>query len=317
MILTYLNCTASIFLNLKNFFNLKSILITGISGFVGKYLTKYFNNDFEIIPFNRTFDFDVDIIVHLAGKAHDIKNVNDPSDYYSVNTDLTKMVFDKFLESNAKAFITLSSVKAVADKLDVDLTEEHIPNPITHYGKSKLLAEHYILSKRIPEGKRVYILRPCMIHGSGNKGNLNLLYNIVKRGIPWPLGAFNNKRSFCSIDNLGFIINELIENNKIPSGVYNIADDEPISTNELVILIAKCLDKKPFILNIPKFLVKGVSKLGVAFKFPLDSERLNKLTETYIVSNKKIKNAINKPLPMNAKAGLLKTFQSFNNRNTY
>lgn len=51
----------------------------------------------------------------------------------------------------------------------------------THYGKSKLLAEQYILSKTIPNGKRVYILRPCMIHGTGNKGNLNLLYKIVSK----------------------------------------------------------------------------------------------------------------------------------------
>ncbi|MGK4422647.1 hypothetical protein ACSLVQ_30785, partial [Klebsiella pneumoniae] len=73
---------------------------------------------------------------------------------------------------------------------------------ITHYGKSKLLSEQFILSQDIPKGKRVYILRPCMIHGPNNKGNLNLLYEIVKKRIPWPLGMFKNKRSFCSIDNL-------------------------------------------------------------------------------------------------------------------
>jgi hypothetical protein len=49
-----------------------------------------------------------------------------------------------------------------------------------------------------------------MIHGAGNKGNLNLIYKLFSKGIPWPLGAFDNKRSFCSIDNLMFIIKELI-----------------------------------------------------------------------------------------------------------
>ena len=79
----------------------------------------------------------------------------------------------------------MSSVKAVADVVDGILTEDVIPNPKTVYGKAKLAAEVYILSKEIPENKRVYILRPCMIHGPNNKGNLNLLYSLVSKGIPW------------------------------------------------------------------------------------------------------------------------------------
>jgi len=294
-----------------------SIFITGSSGFVGKNLIHEFETRYTILKFEKgtSININEDIVLHLAGKAHDIKNTSNPDEYYQINTEFTKAVFDNFLESSASIFITLSSVKAAADLLLVDttLTEDHIPNPRTHYGKSKLLAEEYILGKQIPAGKRAYILRPCMIHGPNNKGNLNLLYKIVSKGLPWPLGAFDNKRSFCSIDNLSFIINELIDNNQIPSGVYNIADDEPLSTNDLIKLIADGLGKKPFILNIPKFLVKWISKLGDTLKLPLNTERLSKLTETYIVSNQKIKNAINKPLSVSVTGGLLKTFNSFNN----
>ena len=64
-----------------------------------------------------------------------------------------------------------------------------------------------------------------MIHGPGNKGNLNLLYSFVKKGIPYPFGRYENKRSFVSIDNLCFVIKELIENKNITSGVYNISDE--------------------------------------------------------------------------------------------
>ena len=296
------------------------VSITGSNGFVGQNLDNYLNKGqmvtenitrHSLISDKFSFSETVTSIVHLAGKAHDLKNTLEVSEYYTVNTELTKKLFDAFLLSNASVFITLSSVKAAADVLDKVLTEEHIPIPITHYGKSKLLAEEYILSKKIPTGKRVYILRPCMIHGPVNKGNLNLIYKIVKKGIPWPLGSFDNKRSFCSIDNLCFIINELIINDQIASGVYNIADDETLSTNELIKLIAQSIDKRSFILNIPKYLINGISKLGDIFKLPLNTERLSKLTETYIVSNQKIKNAINKPLPISATAGLLKTFNSF------
>ena len=256
----------------------------------------------------------LDIVLHFAGKAHDLKKVSNAEEYYRDNTELTKKVFDAFLHSKAKVFIILSSVKAIADTVKGELTEEYSPQPKSDYGNSKLLAEQYILSKPIPDGKRVYILRPCMIHGSGNKGNLNLLFKIVSKGLPWPLGEFENKRSFCSIGNLCFIINELIENEKIPSGVYNIADDDPVSTNELISLIAQSQKKNFKIWNVPKSIIIFFSKLGDLFRLPLNTERLNKLTETYIVSNQKIRKAINKPLPINSKVGLLKTFNSFNNR---
>jgi nucleoside-diphosphate-sugar epimerase len=150
-----------------------------------------------------------------------------------------------------------------------------------------------------------------MIHGPGNKGNLNLLYKFASKGIPWPLGAFENKRSFCSIDNLLYIIKELIEREDIPSGVYNVADDEPISTNELINLISLGLEKKSHIWNIPQSLIKLFSKIGDLLSLSLNTEILSKLTENYIVSNNKIKKNLNKPLPISAKDGLIKTFKSF------
>ena len=290
-----------------------TIFLTGASGFVGNYIKKYLSNQFQFFDFNRqeVFKIKEDIVLHLAGKAHDLKSVSNPDEYYEVNTELTKTVFDAFLASNSKVFITLSSVKAVADEVDGVLTEESIPNPITHYGKSKLLAEQYILSKQIPEGKRIYILRPCMIHGPGNKGNLNLLYKLVSKGIPWPLGSFNNKRSFCSIENLMFIIKELINRDDIPSGVYNVADDEALSTNEVISLLAVSQNRRPKILILPKGLIIAFAKLGDLLRLPLTTERLQKLTESYEVSNQKIKSAIGKNLQVSVKDGLLKTFNTF------
>jgi nucleoside-diphosphate-sugar epimerase len=293
---------------------LNSIFITGANGFIGTNLINQFDDKYVFTIYEKSDVINIknDIIIHLAGKAHDLKNVTNSDEYYIVNTCLTKRIFDKFLLSDAKVFITLSSVKAVADTLKSELTEEYLPMPITHYGKSKLLAEEYILSKTIPDGKRFYILRPCMIHGPGNKGNLNLLYKIVSKGFPWPLGAFDNKRSFCSIDNLCFIINEIIQNENIPSGIYNIADDEPLSTNDLIKLISTSQDKKYKIWKVPVSLIKLFSKLGDMFNLSLNTESLSKLTETYIVSNAKIKTAINKPLPFTVKESLMKTLNSFN-----
>jgi nucleoside-diphosphate-sugar epimerase len=296
-----------------------NLLLTGNSGFIGTYLQKYllqFGFQVQGLSLKNPYwkketTSNFHTFVHLAGKAHDLKKAKNIDEYYKVNTELTKNVFDAFLDSNAKVFITLSSVKAVADKVDGFLTEEFIPAPITHYGKSKLLAEQYILSKEIPEGKRIFILRPCMIHGPGNKGNLNLLYQLVSKGIPWPLGAFENNRSFCSIDNLMFIIKELIEREDIPSGVYNIADDEALSINEVISILAESKNRTPIIWKVSKGLVQNIAKIGNLLRLPLNEERLHKLADSYVVSNEKIKTALGKSLPVSSKEGLLKTFKSF------
>jgi nucleoside-diphosphate-sugar epimerase len=290
-----------------------SIFITGGTGFVGTNLQGFLGNKFAFVNYKKDSAISIQesVVIHLAGKAHDLKNTSTPDEYYKVNTELTINLFDAFLASKAKVFITLSSVKAVADEVEGELSEEVMPNPITHYGKSKLLAEQYILSKLIPAGKRVYILRPCMVHGPGNKGNLNLLYNLVSKGLPWPLGAFVNFRSYLSIENLCFILKELIDRDDIPSGVYNVADDLPLSTNEVIKLIAESKGKKASILNINKTFIKVLARLGDFLKLPLNSERLQKLSESFVVSNAKIKDVLGKQLPVSSKNGLMKTFQSF------
>lgn len=297
----------------------KNIIVTGSSGFIGKNLISYLNanQNFNIINLKLDKNIDIflpknsDIVIHLTGKAHDLKNITDSSEYYNVNTELTKRIFDAFLLSNAKVFVILSSVKAIADSVKEVLTEVETPNPLTHYGKSKLLAEQYILSKSIPKDKKVYILRPCMIHGPGNKGNLNLLFNLVSKGFPWPLGQFDNSRSYLSIENLCFVINELIVREEIQSGIYNVADDIPLSTNDVIKLIVDTSKKKIKILNINKSIINKIAMIGDFFKLPINTDRLQKLTESYVVSNDKIKSVLGKPMPISSKEGLIRTFQSF------
>lgn len=196
--------------------------------------------------------------------------------------------------------------------MDGILSELVLPTPGTPYGQSKLQAEQYLLSKELPAGKRVFIIRPCMIHGPGNKGNLNLLYNFVAKGIPYPLAAFDNKRSFLSIDNLCYTIKEILQHENIPGGVYNLADDEALSTNEVVTTIAQSLGKKPGLLNIPAGLLRLAARTGDILKLPINTERLKKLTESYVVDNSKIKKALGiSSFPVKAREGLKKTIGSF------
>ena len=298
---------------------MKNILISGLNGFVGSNLQSFLDNYdiYNIIGFNRENSSNqfksIDVVVHLAGKSHDLKNKNNFDDYYNSNFLLTKKIYDDFLISDAKTFIFISSVKSVADYSDTYLDENCEPNPISDYGKTKLLAEDYLLNN-LPLNKNLYILRPCMIYGPRNKGNLNLLIKLVYNKIPWPLGAFNNKRSFCNVNNLCFVIKSLIDNETIEDGVYNISDDNPISTNDLIRLISNALNINILILKIPKSIIYILALFGDLISyFPLNSNRLSKLTESFVVSNQKIKESLDlEEMPIKIDVGLNDLFTTKN-----
>ena len=306
------------------------ILITGVHGFVGSNLVSYLAPRNEIYGLDiiapdkegvvKTFSWEdldagrvpeVDAIIHLAGKAHDTKNQAAAEVYFKVNTGLTQKIYDYFLASpSVRKFVFFSTAKAAADRVEGVLTEDVVPSPVGPYGESKIKAEEYILA-RMPADKQVYIFRPCMIHGPGNKGNLNLLYNVVRKGIPWPLGAFENRRTFTSVENICFAVNGVLTQ-AVASGIYNMGDDEALSTNELIEEICKSLGKKAQIWKLPKGLMTGVAKVGGWLHLPLNPERLRKLTESYISSNAKIKKALGvERMPVDARDGLKVTLESF------
>lgn len=306
------------------------ILITGIHGFVGSNVVEALKKEHTIYGLDiiapekegveRTFSWDdldagkvpeVDAIVHLAGKAHDTKNQSAAEVYFKVNTGLTKKIFDYFLaHEGIKKFVFFSTAKAAADKVEGVLTEDVVPAPIGPYGESKIAAEKYI-QEHMPVDKQVYIFRPCMIHGPGNKGNLNLLYKVVSKGIPWPLGAFENQRTFTSVENICFALNGVLTKD-VSSGIYNMGDDEALSTNELIEEICKSLGKKAHIWRLPKGFMNGVANVGGWLHLPLNPERLRKLTENYISSNAKIKKALGwERMPVDAREGLKRTLESF------
>ncbi len=313
---------------------MKNILITGVSGFLGKNLTEYFhgNTQFKIFGYSRNIDHaraairdnsvqflpeisndilnnnDIDTIIHLAGIVHDLSGKYNENDYKSVNFEKTKKLYDHFLVSGSRTFIFLSSIKAVADHADLMIDEDYVPSPSSAYGKSKLQAEKHLQKHQIPD-KYLYILRPCMIHGPGNKGNLNMLYKFVKKGIPYPLGSFDNKRSFLSVANFCFIVEKILHG-ELQQGTYHLADDPALSTNELVQLIGQGIGKKAPIWNVPRMLIFVISSVGSLVGAPINRNTIRKLTESMVVSNKKLLLNLGQQLPVSSKQGLLKTIKS-------
>ncbi len=311
------------------------ILITGVTGFVGSNLLNYFKDQkgvelYGMVRYRKDetdlkdtllkgivtkeeviADFRYDVVIHLAGKAHDIKKVADKKEYYLSNEKLTADLYDAFLSyEKPGSFIYISSVSVFSIGSTEPYTENKIPNPKTPYGISKYNAENYIQNKEYVAGKNYYILRPSIIYGPNSKGNLNLLFSMVESGIPYPLGAFENKKSFLSVYNLCFILEEL-SFKKIPSGIYHIADNEVLSTVDVVKLIYESIGRRPRILKIPRSIVKMAAYFGDRFRILINTERLAKLTQNFIVSNRKIKEELGIDLPVNSYDGLRKTFDYY------
>jgi len=284
------------------------ILITGAYGFVGTNLSKFLaSKGHECVAldiargsveaYSAFYTWDsidkidwpsIDAVVHLAGKAHDLKKVSDPQSYFDINVGLTQRVFSA-CEGKVKRFIYFSSIKAV----DGD----------TPYALSKREAEKWL-------NGRAVVLEPAMIHGPGNKGNLNLLWGIARRGFPWPLAAFENKRSFTSIGNICAVVEALCERGE--NGIYPMADDEMLSTNRLIELMAEACGRKARLWRLPKGFMRFAAKMGDVLHLPLNTERLGKLTEDSFVDNAALKKLLGwSQMPIRAEDGMRETLKSF------
>ena len=301
------------------------LLVTGANGFVGTNLRSYLeakghrclkldvsNADFgwdelEKIPWD-----ELDAVVHLAGKAHDLKKVASEQSYFDVNVGLTQRIFSALCTEKEKVkvksekvttFIYFSSSKAFATG--------------NAYGRSKLAAEEYLKAEQANKPNiRTIILRPAMIHGPGNKGNLNLLWGLARRGWPWPLAAFENKRSFTSIGNVCAAVEALcddkvkVEGEQRNLNTFPLADDEMLSTNRLIELIAEACGRKPRLWRLPKGLMRLAARIGDVAHLPLNTERIEKLTEDSFVDNAALKRALGwDRMPIRAEDGMRATLK--------
>ncbi|MGE8291442.1 MAG: NAD-dependent epimerase/dehydratase family protein [Sphingobacterium sp.] len=300
---------------------MRVLILGGDTGFIGGHLRLKMKDPFQckfvtMRNLNWMDDgFAADCIINLVGKAHDFTGKATEEDFYFANFELAKKAFQIFISSKARVLIHISSLAAIEElESSRSLSETSRYNSVSAYGKSKQAAEEWLMQQHLPSDKKLIILRPPMVHGAGDKGNLNQLYKLVSKGIPYPLVRFKNKRSFLSIDNFCFFIERiLLQNEKMATGIYHLADDETLSSNEIVNVMKQETGLKVPCFPLPKSIIRWLSKLGDRTPvLPLNSWRLKKLTSDLVVSNKKIKIALAiERLPKTAKEGLRETIRSF------
>jgi UDP-glucose 4-epimerase len=281
-----------------------NVLITGSGGFVGKRLlaTKLPEINFTVVSLRKEDwkqqDFSLmDAVVHLAGKAHEMKPVADKV-YFDVNYELTKSFFEKVAKDGIQHFIYISSTKVYGDGEYDNLHEQSACNPSDAYGKSKWMAEQFLIQQNHPV---VSIIRPPLIYGPGVKGNMKKIMELCNSNKLLPFANIHNKRSVVFVDNLIDLIETVLRLQK--PGVFVAGDIQPVSTTALVATIRKAMHKKRNLFSIPFFL-RGVIKKAKPALY-------TRLFGSFYVSNKVTNQQLNftpKHSTENGIAAMVKTF---------
>ncbi len=234
---------------------MKRLLITGSTGYLGdafinQYNYKYIFERFSLLN-QKIEDIkldNIDVILHCAALVHQ-RIEHSYKKYYEINVVYPVKLAKVAKQNGVKQFIFISTIAVYGEEKE-KLDESTYCKPITLYGKSKLEAEKQLLELN-DDDFVVSIIRSPMIYGKSAPGNIDILVKLVKKIPIIPLGNIQNKRTFIFIQNLCYIINELILQKK--SDIFLAADDEPISTSRLIELIAKNLEKKIYLIKIPFF----------------------------------------------------------------
>lgn len=263
------------------------ILVTGASGFVGRYLVNDLSKTDEVIAcvrkkssflpssvqqiidnnfFDITIPQDVDVIVHLAGVAHN-KN-NDMDEFKKINVDGTLELASKALQANVKRFIFMSSIGVNGNSTHGRaFTEQDTPNPINDYTISKYQAE-VALKELFKDTKTdLVIIRPPLIYAHDAPGNFSKLLMLIKLGQFLPFGCTHNQRSFIAIENLVSFITACIYHDTKINETFLIADDEVISTKQLIQSVSSGMGKSMILLPVPTKLLSTLAdvtgKVGI------------------------------------------------------
>ena len=278
------------------------ITILGGSGFVGSAVSSNLSNqqlNFEISDIRQSLQHEDryrvadirsavslresvngDVVLNLAAVHRD--DITDREEYYSTNVEGARVLCEVCEEKGINKIVFTSSV-AVYGFAPSGTREDGAINPFNEYGRTKALAEGVYREwrEKDPDNRSLIIVRPTVVFGEGNRGNVYNLLNQINSGAFAMIGNGKNKKSMAYVENLSAFLVKCIESDE-KYAVYNYVDTPDFTMNELVSLVRGKLRGKPSVgIRIPKFigLIAGytadvIAKLGV--KLPISSIRVKK-----------------------------------------
>ncbi|MCX7114412.1 MAG: SDR family oxidoreductase [Gammaproteobacteria bacterium] len=208
-----------------------------------------------------------DVVIHTAARVHVLNEAADNPlyEFRRVNVDGTLALARQAVEHGVKRFIYLSSIGVNGARTvgDARFSAEDVPSPENDYAMSKWEAEQGLQQLAAETGMEVVIIRPPLVYGPDAKGNFQRLISWVNRGLPLPLGAIHNRRSFVSIDNLLSLLMVCVESPHAANQVFLVSDGDDVSTTELLRRVGLALKKPVRLLPIyPAILKMAATVLG-------------------------------------------------------
>lgn len=285
---------------------MEKLLFTGGTGFLGKNIKPILDEHYNVTTIGITeqdmlsanlvsgipeLPDHYDVVLHAAGKAHSYpKTEAQIKAFYDVNYQGTVNLC-KALEKVGvpKSFIFISTMDVYGTVEGENISEEHPLEPQSHYAKSKLLAEEYLIKWAAEKGVILGVLRPALMTGPNPPGNLQSMINGVKKGYYVNIAGGHTRKSLLMVIDIANLVFK-IEN---VGGVYNVCDDHHPSYEELGRSISRQLEKKHAPISIPYWFAWCLAKVGdLVGVIPIDSHRFEQLTKSNTYSNEKAKKAL-------------------------
>jgi nucleoside-diphosphate-sugar epimerase len=323
------------------------VLITGATGFIGSYLMPISSQQkFQItaavrknlsqslsgpIRIVKVGNIDektnwqealqgIDIVIHLAARAHIINETipNPEAEFIKVNTQGTANLVQQSIQAGVKHFIFISSIGAMTTQSDRILTENSPCHPDSPYGRSKLQAEQALINLAKDSNMTWTILRPTLVYGPGNPGNMERLMKLIKQGLPLPFGAIKNRRSFVFVGNLVAAIITCLDHPKAANQIFLISDNQAVSTPQLIRLIAQQIQQPCRLLPVPTTLLRFLGYLGDRIEsitgknLPFNTYNIDRLLGSLVVDSSYIQKTLNWQPPFTLEQGLARTIQPEN-----
>lgn len=253
----------------------------------------------------------VDAVVHLAARVHVMRDAAaDPlAAFRAVNRDGTRRLAEAAAAAGVTRFVYVSSIKAVCDESRREpVSDATPPDPHSPYGVSKREAELALAEVAARAGLRTCVLRPPLVYGPGVGGNFRTLLELVRRGVPLPLGAVDNRRSLLFVGNLADAVERCLSHPAAVGRNFLLHDGDPPSTPALIRGIAGALGVPARLIPMP------AGALALAARLAGRSAAWDRVGGTLVMDDRGIRDALGWVPPHDRAQGLRATAEWFNAR---
>jgi UDP-glucose 4-epimerase len=292
------------------------VLITGPSGFVGQrtvaafiehgsYVRAAYRSDkrarqrrsgvdpYVVGDLDRGADWSgalagIDVVVHLAARVHVMRDESSCplAVYRRTNTEGTIRLANAAAAAGVRRLVFVSSIKVNGETSGgTPFSETNAPAPRDPYGMSKWEAEQALHRLSTERGLEVVVLRPPLMYGPGVRANFLRLLEGVSRGVPFPFGAVENRRSLLFVGNFADALLRCVEHPAAAGQTFLVSDGGAVSSAELVRVLAQALGRGPRLIRIPPSFLRAIGRLTgreeiilrVAGSLEVDSSKIRRL----------------------------------------